>query len=79
MDSSGLPKSDTGSCEMRDAFSHLWEKGEASVLCLPGDEGDHLGSTSLVYDGSETKTQGYKAWGERRFILGEGGAAHEVL
>jgi RHS repeat-associated protein len=32
--------------------------------------GDHLGSTSLVYDGSETIRQGYKAWGERRFILG---------
>jgi len=32
--------------------------------------GDHLGSTNLVYDGSETITQGYKAWGERRFILG---------
>ncbi len=32
--------------------------------------GDHLGSTSLVYDGSQTIRQGYKAWGERRFILG---------
>ncbi len=32
--------------------------------------GDHLGSTSLVYDGSQAIRQGYKAWGERRFILG---------
>ncbi len=31
--------------------------------------GDHLGSASLVYDGSETIRQGYKAWGKRRFIL----------
>jgi RHS repeat-associated protein len=32
--------------------------------------GDHLGSTSLVYDGSQAIRQGYEAWGERRFILG---------
>jgi hypothetical protein len=28
--------------------------------------GDHLGRASLVYDGSETIRQGYKAWGEKR-------------
>jgi len=46
-------------------------------LAMRDNEGDvqwllggHLGSTSLVYDGSETVRQGYKAWGERRFILG---------
>jgi len=32
--------------------------------------GDGLCSTSLVYDGSGTIRQGYKAWGEGRFILG---------
>jgi len=31
--------------------------------------GDHLGSTSIVYDGT-IKGQGYKAWGERRFVVG---------
>jgi len=64
-----VPKSDPRGCEMKDAFSHEWEKGEASVLCLPGDEDDHLGSTSIAYDGT-MKGQGYKAWGERRFIVG---------
>jgi RHS repeat-associated protein len=29
--------------------------------------GDHLGSTSVAYDGSTPERQGYKAWGETRF------------
>ncbi|MBN1148102.1 MAG: hypothetical protein JXA78_12660, partial [Anaerolineales bacterium] len=33
---------------------------------------DHLGSTSLVYDGTATARQGYKAWGETRFVSGAG-------
>jgi RHS repeat-associated protein len=34
--------------------------------------GDHLGSTSLVYDGTETVRQGYMPWGEMRFVDGAG-------
>ena len=43
--------------------------GEADPLWLLGD---HLGSTSVAanYDGSLYTRQGYKAWGEKRFIQG---------
>jgi RHS repeat-associated protein len=34
--------------------------------------GDHLGSTSLVYDGTATVRQGYMPWGEQRFVDGAG-------
>ena len=43
--------------------------GAADPLWLLGD---HLGSTSVVanYDGTLYARQGYKAWGEQRFITG---------